>query len=148
MGWSLVVAAVVAMLSAIAWANDFITPQGERTVYTASCENGAWQGTRCTGTLRAAERFRFRALRIHGEVLFWTVGSRVPSGKFIGCSIESGRDWRCPVSPDARDTVTLEIAAGQPVRNPAWPTRPFHQVTKWRWHLLHWGLPAGRDAEN
>ena len=54
-GWSMVVIAVVAMLSAIAWADDFITLQGERTVYTASCD-GQWQGKHCAGRLRPAER--------------------------------------------------------------------------------------------
>jgi hypothetical protein len=146
--WGLLVIAVLAMLAALAWANDFITLQGERTVYTADCEGGEWQGRHCTGQLRPGERVRFRALRAHGEVLFWTVGSRRPSSKLIGCSIENGHNWRCPGGPEAHETITLQMAVGEPVLNTAWPTRPFHRVTKWRWHLLHWGLPAGQDAEN
>jgi len=44
---------VLAGLCGVAWATDFITPQGERTVYTAECERGTWQGAHCTGTLVA-----------------------------------------------------------------------------------------------
>src|SRR2546427_8730224 len=61
-------ALVLAGLCGVAWATDFITPQGERTVYTAECERGVWQGAHCTGRLAAGARHRFRALKSHKEV--------------------------------------------------------------------------------
>ena len=42
--------------------------QGERTVYTVDCTNGAWQGDHCSGQVAAGMRYRYRALKGHGEV--------------------------------------------------------------------------------
>ena len=41
-----------------------------------------WQGERCSGRLVAGDRYRYRALKPHGEVIFWTVGTKDKSGKF------------------------------------------------------------------
>jgi len=127
---------VVLGLWPIAWATDFITADGESTVYTVECNRGVWQGKRCTGKLVAAERYRFRALKPHGEVLFWIVGSSEPSGKFTQCAIRGGRNWACKANADASRTITLEMSHGHPVVNPAANTRPFHAVSKLRWALL------------
>lgn len=63
-----------------AWSTDGMTLQGERTIYTAGCQQGGWQGSECSGQLAASQRYRFRALKAHSEVLFWTTGAGGPSG--------------------------------------------------------------------
>jgi hypothetical protein len=138
---------LVLLLALAAWTTDFVTLQGERTVFTADCAAGSWQGERCTGELRAGKRYRFRALRAHGEVIFWTAGAAESSGKLSGCQIANGRHWRCPPNGTESATVTLQMEAGQPVVDPRVRTLPFHPVSKWRWYLLSWGLPAGHSAE-
>jgi hypothetical protein len=135
---------VVAALCGVAWATDFVTPQGERTVYTAECERGIWQGAHCTGTLVAGVRHRFRALKAHKEVIFWSVGvATEPSGKFTQCTIHDGRNWVCPAAnADAARAVAREMVVGRPV-----PLRPFHSISKWQWQLLRAGVWVGDDAE-
>jgi hypothetical protein len=142
--WAFVVVVLVA-LGFAAWASDFVTMQGERTVYTVDCRNGAWQGDRCTGQVAAGTRYRYRALKPHGEVIFWTVGTNEPSGRFKECTIQDGRNWVCKVCPDAARSITLQMAQGLPV--PAnTVTRPFRAVSKWRWLLLQRGFTADRDV--
>src|SRR5439155_15002723 len=115
--WLLGVAGVMAFAGLI-WASDHITLQGERTVYTVDCERGAWQGSRCSGKLIPGARYRFRALKPHGEVLFWTVVASAPSGKFTDCAIPDGRNWHCKPGADAPSTVTLQMSHGRPVPSP------------------------------
>ena len=62
--WGFVIV-VLAGLGFAAWASDFITMQGERTIYTVECRDGAWAGDRCAGSLTAGPRYRFRALTHH-----------------------------------------------------------------------------------
>lgn len=138
--WLLLVPVIV-VLSFIVWASDTVTMQGERTVYTVHCDQGTWLGDRCSGKLIAAERFRFRALQAHGEVLFWIVGSAEPSGKYTQCDIRDGRNWSCEASADAFRTITLAIAKGSPVHDSTGRTRPFHAVPKLTWMLLEFRLP-------
>jgi hypothetical protein len=138
---------VLALLGVAAWAADFITLQGERTVYTANCVQGTWQGKRCSGKLVAGERHRFRALKAHQEVLFWTVGSKEPSGKFTDCHIKDGRNWTCKPSPDISRAIAREMSLGKPVPDPSGQTRSFHPVAKWRWMLLRYGVAIGKEAE-
>jgi hypothetical protein len=145
--WSLAMAALAAF-AVLVWANDTVTLQGERTIYTVSCEGGAWHGEHCTGKLAAAARYRFRALKPHAEVLFWTVGASAPSGKFDACTIVDGRNWICKPCADASRTITLQMAHGYAVPNPNGPTKPFHAVQKWRWWLIRWGIAMGSDAES
>jgi hypothetical protein len=121
------------------WSTDKITLQGERTIYTVNCAQGAWDGKRCSGTLDAGPRYRYRALTARGEVLFWVLGANEPSSKLTGCTVQDGRNWACPVSPDANKSITLAIASGDPLTNAAWPTRPMHAVSKVTWILLSWG---------
>jgi hypothetical protein len=142
----LLVLLVLVVLGVCAWAADFITLQGERTVYTADCAQGNWKGNRCSGTLVAGERHRFRALKNHGEVLFWTVGSKDPSGKFNDCTIHDGRNWVCKVGPETPRAIAHEMALGKPVPDANGLTRPFHAVSKWRWMLLRYGITLGHEA--
>jgi len=123
-----------------------VTMQGERTIYTVDCVRGAWEGDHCNGTLAAGARYRFRALKPHGEVIFWTVGSSEPSGKFNDCTIQDGRNWACKVCADTSRSITLEMAHGKPVVTAAAPTRPFRAVSKWRWLLLQRGYTSGRPV--
>jgi hypothetical protein len=141
-----IVAAVFAALGFAAWASDFVTMQGERTVYTVECVNGVWQGDRCVGRLAAGVRYRYRALKPHGEVVFWTVGTKEPSGRFHDCKITDGRNWECKVCPDAARSITLRMAQGLPVADNPLVTRPFRSVSKWRWLLLQRGFTADRDV--
>ena len=48
--WGFVIA-IFSVLGFAAWASDFITMQGERTIYTVECRDGAWAGDRCAGNL-------------------------------------------------------------------------------------------------
>lgn len=127
-------------LAFFVWTTDRVTFQGERTVYTVDCLNGIWEGNRCSGELAVGPRFRYRALKMRGEVLFWVLGSQEPSVKLTGCKIQDGRNWVCPENADAPKSLTLSISQGKPVRNPAWPTRPFHAVSKVSWLLLNYGF--------
>lgn len=139
--YGIVIFAVLAVLSAIVWVGDGVTLQGERTVYTVKCESGTWTNNLCSGTLVAAERFRFRALTAHSEVLFWIAGSTEPSGKLAPCVIKDGRNWKCRASADAANSVTLEMSMGLPVRDQTGITRPFHEVSKFTWILLEYQVP-------
>ena len=136
------------VLAALMWASDWLTLQNERTVYTADCARGTWQGAHCSGELVAGPRYRFRALRSHGEVLFWAVGSTQPSGKLAPCAIANGRNWTCPPSVGATQTITLQMSHGRPVATSGVATKAFHAVTKWRWWLLRYGIALGHDAGN
>ncbi|HZV92853.1 MAG TPA: hypothetical protein VFF72_06515 [Caldimonas sp.] len=131
---------VLAVLGYGAWASDFITLQGERTVYTVGCQGGEWQGEVCSGKLVAGDRYRYRALKPHHEVIFWKVGARDRSGKFDRCDIHDGRNWVCAPSDDASRSITLAMDGGVPVPGPPTVTRPFRAVSKWRWILLRRGL--------
>ena len=84
---------VLAALAILVWASDHITLQGERTIYSVTCEGGAWDGLRCTGRLAAGDRYRFRASPSRNEVLYWVAGSRAPSGKYTDCKVASRDNW-------------------------------------------------------
>ena len=142
--WAFVIL-ILATLGFAAWASDFVTMQGERTVYTVDCSNGSWQANHCAGKLVAGNRYRYRALKPHSEVIFWTVGAKEPSGKFGECTIQDGRNWQCKANADAARSITLQMAEGAPIAGPAEVTRPFRAVSKWRWLLLQRGF--GEDAE-
>lgn len=145
--WLFVLAAAAA-LAVFLWANDKITLEGERTVYTVDCRGGTWQGTHCSGELKSSDRYQFRALKSHREVVFWTAGASEPSGKLTDCDIRSGRDWTCRPTPDMQRTVTLQMKKGEPVPDDSGLGRQFHAIAKWRWYLLRAGVPVGSSAEN
>ena len=142
---------VIAILTiglVLGWGSDVVTLQGERTVYTLECVDGQWQGASCGGQLAAGNRYRFRALKAHEEVVFWTSGASGPSGKFSDCKIEDGRNWSCPPGTQANLTITMEIRGGIPVADASGKTQSYHAVSKWRWYLAKWGLPIGSSADN
>ena len=143
--WIVVLGAFL-FLGIAAFANDVVTVQGEWTVYTVNCQNGVWQGTQCTGNLIAGDRYRFRTLKAHREVMFWISGSSVPSGKFTDCEITDGRNWSCKPNADSPRTITHAIVRGRPKPEPDAGTRPFHCVSKWRWWFLKYGMPGGSSA--
>ena len=146
--WAFVIA-LVAALGFAAWASDFVTMQGERTIYTVDCADGSWQGDRCSGRVKAGTRYRYRALKPHNEVIFWTVGTNEPSGKFEDCKIQDGRNWVCHVCADAARSITLQMAHGKPVPGAdasTAVTKPFRAVSKWRWLLLQRGYTARRPV--
>ena len=142
--WGFVIV-VLAALGFAAWASDFVTMQGERTVYTVECHGGTWQARHCGGKLAAGQRYRYRALKGHSEVIFWTVGTAEPSGKFGECKIKDGRNWVCKANADAARSITLQMAEGAPIAGPAGVTREFRAVSKFHWLLLQRGW--GEDAD-
>lgn len=135
---SLVWITVFSLLGLFGWMSDFITLQGERTIYTADCSGGSWNGETCSGTVAAGKRFRFRALQAHREVLFWTVGSpQEVSGKFTDCEISDGRNWTCKSDPQQAPAITHGMAHGKPVPDTSGQAVHFHQIAKWHWLLLN-----------
>jgi hypothetical protein len=130
---------VAIMVGVFVWGTDFITLQGEWTVYTAECRQGSWDGNRCTGRLEASDRYRFRALRRHKEVFFWVVGSTEPSGRLAPCEVENRANWTCKANGDSPRSITLAMSKGRPVADPAAGTRPSHAVSKFKWMLLKYG---------
>jgi hypothetical protein len=137
---------VVAILAVYAWAVDFITLEGERTIYTAACVGGTWTGNRCGGDMVAGDRVRFRALKAHSEVLFWTAGAAEPAGKLTACEVTSERNWTCPASADASRSITLQMVRGKPIADAQGRTRVFHSVPKMQWLLLRAGVGWGATA--
>jgi hypothetical protein len=137
---------LLAVLVFSAWASDFITMQGERTVYTVECSGGTWLDDRCSGRMVAGTRYRYRALKPHNEVIFWKVGSRDRSGKFDDCNIQDGRNWVCKPSSDAPRSITLVMSEGTPLPGPAGVTLPFRAVSKWRWLLLDRGFSSDKPV--
>ena len=146
MRWFPIVGLFIVALAA--WATDFVTLQGERTIYTVECKGGAWAVNRCGGTLVASDRYRYRALKAHGEVIFWVAGSSEPSGKLAQCTIEDGRNWSCPANSDTPRSITVKMAFGHPVNDPAAQTKPFHAVTKLVWLLASCGLWPGSTSDS
>jgi len=129
------------------WATDRVTLQGERTVYTVNCLNGAWSGNGCGGQVVAGPRYRYKALKNRGEVLFWVLGTQEPSSKLTGCTIQDGRNWACPPTADASTSLTLSMEHGEPKRSTSWPTVPFHSTSKPSWFLLDLGFQTVLDLD-
>jgi hypothetical protein len=126
-------------MTAYAWSVDFITPKGERTVYTADCIGGDWLAGRCTGEMMAGPRLRFRALRAQRQVLYWTVGSTEPARILTHCDITNGRNWTCPAPADVTASTVLQMQRGQPFYR-ASELEEVHTLPKFRWLLMRAGL--------
>ena len=139
---------VLISLTVAAWLTDFITLKGERTVYAANCKGGNWRGETCTGKLAAGERYRFRVLKAHNEVLYWTAGKEGTLGKLTDCVITSGRNWRCQPTVSPVNTVALEIFHGKVVPRAGANIVGAHLVSKARWYVLWMRMPIGTDAES
>ena len=139
---------LVLMILAIAiWASDKISFQGERTVYSVRCEEGIWEGWRCTGRLIASDRYRFRASRSRQEVIYWIVGSSERSGKYPDCEVVDRGNWTCRGDTIGQPlTVTHQMVKGHPIRDEAGSALPFHAVPKWQWWLLDLGVQVTRNA--
>ena len=133
--WVLV-ALMLAFLVVAAWASDFVTLQGVRTIYTAKCEGGEWQEGRCTGRMVAGNRYRYHASKERGEVVLQVVGSSAPAGRLSNCDIHDGRNWVCPLAEGPARSWTVRMENGAPVAQEVSPARSDRQVSKWRWHLL------------
>ena len=142
-----VVILVVASLTVFIWASDRITLEGERTIYTVNCDQGAWDGLRCTSRLRAGDRHRFRASRSRHEIVYWIAGSGAPSGKYADCDVTDRDRWVCKARPGEQPTIAHELAGGRPVPNAAAPDMPFHAVNKWKWWVLDVGIPIVSKAD-
>jgi hypothetical protein len=136
---------LLAGFGAFIWASDRITLQGERTVFTVACSDGVWQGEHCTGRLAASERYTFRASRSRQEVLYWTVGSSVPSGKYTDCHVQNRGNWTCNVTL-GHPTITYEMRNDRPTHGAQGLSTPFHAVPKWKWWALRYGLGHFTDA--
>ena len=131
---------VVAMaLAGAGWAADAVSPQGERTIYTASCMDGAWQGERCTGRLHPEARVRFKASKERGEVTFWSLGDNTRR-HLSPCSIVDGRNWVCADGVDAARPTTRAMSRGRTQFDSKGRIAGFYPVPKWRWWLLHLGI--------
>ena len=140
--WLAGIGVVILVFAVVAvWASDKVTWQAERTIFTVRCDGGGWQGLACTGRLVAAERYRFRALKPHNEVLFWVVGSSDPSGKMTDCTILDGRNWTCRESEQSARSITRTMSDGLAVHETTGVTRPFVAIDKWKWMLLTAGVP-------
>ena len=129
------------------WVTDRVTLQGERTIYTINCLNGVWNGNQCGGQIAVGPRYRYRALKNRGEVLFWVLGTSEPSYKLTGCTIQDGRNWTCPENADSTKSLTLSMRQGEPQRNPAWQTLQFHSTSKPSWLLLDFGFTKVFDID-
>ena len=127
---------LLVMIGTTLWSVDFITLQGEWTIYTVECKQGKWDDDVCTGELTASNRYRFRALKRRGEVLFWVVGTAEPSGRLAPCDIENRSNWTCKANAESPRSITLVMSKGRPVADAAANTRPFHAVSKLKWMAL------------
>ena len=126
--WTTAVAFVVFITIAV-WATDFVTFQGEWTIYTASCQGGTWTGAVCSGSLRPGPRYRFRALKAHREVLYWTAGEYRAFGSLCGLRYRG----RTPLGMSARRDCAADHHASHGPRHafdrrhrpqPAVPSHP------------------------
>ena len=136
--WGILLA-VVAALGVFMWAVDYITLEGEWTIYTVQCQAGKWIEDRCTGEVRAGNRYRFRALKNRNEVVFWIAGVNEPSGKLTPCAVHNRANWKCLPNADAERSITLEMRKGRAVPKTLTDNPTIHAVPKWQWFLLRYG---------
>lgn len=136
----------VGSLGIVLWASDKITYEGERTIYTVACEDGAWEGLRCRGRMMPSARFRFRASTSKQEVLYWVVGSPEPSGKYSNCKVKDRGNWTCPIIAGQPSSITHEMVHGRPTRSTDGSSLAFRAVPKWVWWMLDAGIPISSRA--
>ena len=137
---------VVTVLAIVIWASDKISYEGERTVYSVRCEQGVWQGWRCTGRLVAGDRYRFRASKSRQDVLYWVVGSPAPSGKYTDCKVTDRGNWTCAQAAGQPPTIAHAMVNGRPKSDGSGTMLPFHAVPKWQWWLLDAGFHLTKNA--
>jgi hypothetical protein len=131
---------VMVGVSAFVWSTDRITFQGERTVYTVTCERDMWEGSRCASKLGAGARYTFRASRSRQEVLYWVVGSKTPSGKYANCQVENRGNWTCMVGTEQPRTITVEMKDDRPTHVGDGVTPQLRAVPKWKWWAIFYGV--------
>ena len=144
---SFLVMVVVVGLGVFIWASDRITLEGERTIYTVACEQGVWDGLRCSGHLAAGDRHRFRSSRSRREIVYWIAGSSTPSGKYSECDVTDRDHWVCQAHAGEQPSIAHELSDGRPVQHVAGIDLPFHAINKWKWWALHFGIPGFSKAE-
>jgi len=137
---------VLVVLGIAIWASDKISFQGERTVYSVRCEQGVWEGWRCTGRLVVGDRYRFRASRSRQEVIYWIVGSSQASGKYTNCEVADRGNWTCRDATSPPLTLTRQMVKGHPIYEQGGSPLPIHAVSKWQWWLLNLGIQITRNA--
>jgi hypothetical protein len=142
----LLVVGIVAAVALVFWTSDQITLQGERTIYTANCNGGNWEGLRCTGTMVAGDRYRYRASKVRHEVVFWIAGSPSQSGKYTDCDVRNRGNWSCNATLGAAPSITQQMINDQATHGSAGLTIPFHALPKWKWWLLRLGLRVFDEA--
>jgi hypothetical protein len=136
----------VGVVAYLLWATDWITIEGQHTIYAVTCDRGIWDGLYCNGRLAAADRYRFQASRSRNEVLFWTVGSSAPSGRHGDCTVLNRDNWSCTYVPEERSSLVLALSKGKPV--PGAPgNAEFRAVAKWKWFALRAGAPWFQTAD-
>jgi hypothetical protein len=133
----------------LVWASDQITLQGERTIYTVTCDHGTWSGNRCTGALAPSDRHAFRASRTRQEVIYWIRGSQQPSEKYTDCRVENRDNWACRARADQKPLPLRELIHGRPT--PAFEDSTtavrLHAVAKWKWYAVQIGLRVFTDDD-
>jgi hypothetical protein len=144
---TLFILVIVGALGAFIWSSDRITFEGERTVYTVTCERGEWEGLRCSGRIAAGDRHRFRSSHSRNEVVYWIAGSTKASGKYTDCAVTDRDLWSCKPHPGEQPTITHELSDGRPVQRVAGIDLPFHAVTKWKWWALRFGIRGFSKAD-
>jgi len=122
------------------WSTDRITLQGERTIFAVRCEDGAWDGERCTGRLAAGERYAFRASATRHEVVHWVRGSHAPSGKYGDCTVNDRDNWSCTIRTDERPAVTRAMVNGMLTDACPEAAGRIYWVPKWKWWALDLGI--------
>jgi len=137
---------VILGLAGFIWSTDRITFQGERTVYTVTCDGGSWIDSHCTSKLAAGARYTFRASRTRQEVLYWTVGSNTPSGRYGNCHVENRGNWSCKVEPEQSRTIAVEMKNDKPTRSNDGNASTYHTVPKWKWWAIRYGINSFSDA--
>ena len=131
--------AVLLGLGLMIWVSDRITLQGERTIYTVTCEPDVWEGTRCMGRLAPGDRYAFRASALRGEVIYWVRGSTEPSSTYADCKVVDRNNWTCSIPSGQKASIAFEMKKGRPTRLNDGKVIPFHDVPKWKWWLLKFG---------
>lgn len=143
---SLMTVFLLSLVGVLIWISDRITLQGERTVYTVKCEQGEWNGERCTGVLMPGERYAFRASPGPNEVIHWMRGAAASSEKYTDCTVKDRDNWTCNVLADQSPTVTCEMVKGSPTHGCNGLAPPFHDVPKWKWWAMRAGLHVFKNA--
>ena len=131
---------ILFVVAALIWGSDRVTLQGERTIYTVDCAQGVWDGNRCTGRLMPGPRYAFRASKTRHEVVYWIRESDAPSGKYTDCTVTNRDNWTCNVQVGQPKSVAYEMRDGKPTRGGEGLTLTFHEIPKWKWWAIKFGL--------